>query len=200
MPDENEQTEGTDDATGANDQPNSGEKTSDKLTNEQRKLIDDHVNSFIGQRLDRAKKEWQAEQDTQREKENDAATQERLKEQEKWRELAEGHEAKVKDLEPELEAINATLAQYQETLASILKTRLDALGEKATTAVDNLPGEPDSLEKLQWLEANEDLFKADATPGHGTPPKKGAAIKNSWNQNRQQPAPQEQTDNYTVKI
>jgi len=49
----------------------------------------------------------------------------------------------------------------------LLAAKLKELGEQAQTAVDNLPGDPDALQKLSWLNANDALFSKKSPPDIG---------------------------------
>ena len=80
-------------------------------------------------------------------------------------------------IEPALESAQGQVKLFVEMANSILTKRIDDLGEAAKVAVDKLPGEPDVLEKLNWLTANEELFKQKEVPARGTPPKSGIASK-----------------------
>lgn len=130
-----------------------------QFTEEQQEAID----SIVAKRLKRAKEKWDSDAKEAKEKADQEAEQKRLKEQEEWQKLAEKHEARVTELEPKAEA----LTKYQETVEEMLKARLKELGDEAKTAVEALPGEPDALAKLEWLNANAKLFAKET--GVGTP-------------------------------
>lgn len=78
-----------------------------------------------------------------------------------WQKLADRAAARVKELEKyEVEA-----KAGRELYAAMLKDRLKELGEGAKNAVAHLKTD---LEKLAWLNANEELFATD-TLRVGTP-------------------------------
>jgi hypothetical protein len=149
----------TDDQAGA--QAQSG---APQFTTEQQKQID----RLIAERLKSARAKWDADTKTEADKAKAEAEAAQLKEQQKWQELAEKNEGRVKQLEP----LTGRVEKLEGAVAKLLDAKIEALGDEARTAVDALPGEPGALEKLEWLTANEKLFKRDAdpkTPGGGTP-------------------------------
>ena len=164
----------TDDTTGGK-VSNSGK---DALTSEQQVLIDKHVDGFIDARLKRAKSQWENEQAEEIKKVDEAANTLKLKEEKKFQELISQHEGKISEIEPQLETALAQLAAHTEMAESILAQRYETLGEAAKTATDALPGEPDVLARLNWLTANEELFKTkeQATTPRGTPPQTAAKV------------------------
>jgi len=90
----------------------------------------------------------------------------KLAESQQFKTLAEKLQAQVNETTPRLERLTA----YQEAVKELLKERVKELGDAAKTAVDNLPGEPDELAKLQWLTKNAGLFQGTTTGGGvGTP-------------------------------
>lgn len=163
-------------ANPAGAQAESGQTVS--FTPEQQAAID----KLVGERLSRAQQKWQEQQDAARQKAADEAEAAKLEEQKEFEKLLEKARGKIAELEPlsaQVEAINATLEKYRATVGDILTKRVEALGDTAKNAVDNLPGEPDALAKLQWLNANEALFKAtEASPvTGGTPPRRPAPAR-----------------------
>lgn len=88
------------------------------------------------------------------------AEDKRLADQQEWQTLAEKRQVELDGLKPLQERIEG----YQETVQKILTTRLTEYGETAKVAVENLPGKPDALAQLQWLEANVALFATPRVP------------------------------------
>lgn len=118
----------------------------------------DYLNSLLKKERTEAKKQAQKDFDAQQQK------------------LAEQHEGVVKDLTPKVETLTTQVAAYEAVIVELLDAKIKALGEGAKTAVNALPGSPDSLAKLQWLNANEALFKSQTLgPGNQTKPKPGAS-------------------------
>ena len=151
----------TGDGTGANT-PNAG-NTSVQFTPEQQQ----HIDAAIAERLKRDKEKWESDAKAAEEAARAEAEKERLKQEAKWKELAEQHEARVKELEP----LEAQVAAYAEAVDELLKAKLAELGDAAKKAVEALPGTAGPLEKLSWLTANAELFKAGAGTTPGTPPR-----------------------------
>jgi len=132
----------------------------------------EQVNDLLKKERTDAKKQAQKDFDAQQQKDKEAVEAARLKEQNEWQKLAEQHEAKASELTPQVETLTAKVVAYEAVIVELLDARIKALGDGAKTAVANLPGAPDSLAKLQWLNANEALFKTQTLgPGNQTKPK-----------------------------
>lgn len=157
---------------------NKSDSGGEQLKPEEQALIDKHLEKFIGGRLKQAEAQWQSKQEATQakaEKEaDDAAQAKQLKDDKKYDELITQHETKIADIEPALEAANLKLTDFTTAIEGFLTKRLEELGEAAKTAVDNLPGSPDILAKLNWLTTNEELFKTKEPTPPGTPPRRGA--------------------------
>ena len=133
----------------------------------------DYLNSLLKkERLD-AKKQAQKEFDAVQQQAKESAEAEKLKEQNEWQKLAETHEAKAKELEPQVTTLSEKVATYEAVITDLLTAKIKALGDVAKKAVENLPGAPDALAKLQWLNTNENLFKP-LGPGNQIKPKPAA--------------------------
>ena len=145
----------TGDGTGG-DSPNAGEVT---FSEEQQQ----HIDRLIGDRLTRAKTKWEADLAAAKTKADQDAETAQLAEQEKYKELAGKHQARIAELEP----LEGRMQEYVEAVDGLLAAKIEALGETAKTAVDNLPGDPDALQKLSWLGANEALFGRKGPPDIG---------------------------------
>ena len=127
-----------------------------EFTAEQQTRID----QIIGERLGRARTSWEVAAAAAKTKAESEAEQAKLTEQAEWQKLAEKHQARVTELEP----LEAETAAYAEVIEGMLKAKLKALGDKAQTAVDGLPGDLGALAKLQWLNKNEALFATKPPP------------------------------------
>ncbi len=84
---------------------------------------------------------------------------------------------KLKDTDNEALAEAGKVAQakieaYDAMAEAQLKKRLEVLGEAAKTAVSTLPGNPDILTRIKWLDENEKTFQP-AEPPKGGPKRKG---------------------------
>lgn len=152
MADKDKQNTG--DATGAGDGETAEKVEKVEFTAEQQTALD----VIIGERLTRARTKWDAERTAEDDKAKGAAEKERLEEQAEWQKLAERHESRVVELEP----LEGQMKAYQTAVETMLKARLEALGETAKTAVENLPGDLGVLAQLTWLNANEGLFTRPA--------------------------------------
>ncbi|MFH1605032.1 MAG: hypothetical protein ABIH03_14130, partial [Pseudomonadota bacterium] len=122
-----------------------------------------HIDKLIGDRLTRAKTKWEADLESAKAKAAKDAETARLVEQQQYKELVERHQARIGELEP----LEGRMQAYVEAVDGLLAAKLKELGEQATTAVDNLPGDPDALGKLHWLNANEALFAKTSPPDIG---------------------------------
>lgn len=130
------------------------------------------VDKLVGEARVKARAKAQADAEAKSIKDKEAASQAALVAEKKWQELAEKHEARVKELEP----MEAQAKAYGELVAGMLKDKVKALGDAAKKAVGALPEAMTAIEKLAWLNANEELFKTTGD-GVGTPKRsaKGAA-------------------------
>ena len=133
------------------------------FTPEQQAYLDKLIGKARNDGRESAKKELEAAQ----QKAAQETEEKRLKEQAEWQKLAEGHEAKVKELEPQVTTLTEKVTAYEAKIVELLEAKIKALGEAAKAAVDNLPGSPDTLQKLSWLNANEALFKTTPALGPG---------------------------------
>lgn len=180
----------TADGAGANNKPETGTQPL-TFTPEQQA----HVDKLISGRLGKAKSKWEDELKAQQDKAEQDAEAKRLEEEKEYQKLLDLERGKIAELEPlkgQLEAANNTLEDYRTTVGEILTAKIEALGEAAKTAIENLPGEPDALGQLKWLNANETLFtKTEPIPKGGTPPRGRQPQRQPAQQNnQQQPAQQ----------
>jgi hypothetical protein len=107
------------------------------------------------------KKLRELEADAEKRQQADAdAAKAKLKEQEKWRELAEASEAKLQELEP----LQAKVTQFEALVTEMLEARLTEFGDAGKKAVEALPEGLSDLDKLNWLNANVELFKRPTAP------------------------------------
>ena len=107
------------------------------------------------------------EQNRDREVEADKARQSRLKEQEKFQELATEWETKAVDLQPKLETAEAELVKHQEVLGRYAEAQIEQVPEVFRDVVAKLP----LLERLEWLTANIDKLTKGQPKGVPATPK-----------------------------
>jgi hypothetical protein len=137
------------------------------FTNEQQEL----VNRLVGEARVKAREKAVEDYKIEAEKLAKDAEHEKLIEEEKFKELAETFEAKVRELEP----FKAQAERFDSVIEVMLEKRFKELGEAAKKAVEMLDN---PLAKLEWLEANASLFTAK-NDSIGTPiAPKGAKDEN----------------------
>ena len=145
----------TGDSTGS-EGTNAGEVT---FSTEQQK----HINELLGKTREEARDRAKAEIAREQEKAAKDAEAARLVEEQQYKALAGQYQARIGELEP----LEGRMQAYVEAVDTLLAAKLKELGQPAQTAVDNLPGDPDALEKLRWLNANDALFGKTSPPDIG---------------------------------
>lgn len=131
----------------------------------------EHINKLVGEARVKAREVAKTQHEGDQAKAKEDAEKAALAANQKWQELAEKHEARAKELEP----FEGQAKAYSELIAGMLKDKIKGLGDTAKKAVGALPETLSSLEKLEWLNANEALFQAPGD-GVGTPGSK----KTGW--------------------
>jgi hypothetical protein len=132
------------------------------FTAEQQEL----VNKLVGEARTKAREKAETDAQAALRREKDAAQEAALKAEAKWKELAERHEARVRELEP----LSSQVEAYNKLVDRMLADKVKGLGDTAKKAVEALPGNLSAAEKLAWLDANTELF-AQKGDGVGTPRK-----------------------------
>jgi len=145
----------TGDSTGS-EGTNAGEVT---FSTEQQK----HINELLGKTREEARDRAKAEIAREQEKAAKDAEAARLVEEQQYKALAGQYQARIGELEP----LEGRMQAYVEAVDTLLAAKLKELGQPAQTAVDNLPGDPDALQKLAWLNANDALFMKTSPPDIG---------------------------------
>ena len=130
---------------------------------DERTFSQEDVNRVIGERLMRAKNKWETDLEAAKTKATKDAETARLAEQQEYKKLADQYQARIGELEP----LEGRMQAYVEAVDTLLAAKLKELGQPAQTAVDNLPGDPDALQKLAWLNANNALFAKTSLPDIG---------------------------------
>lgn len=133
-----------------------------EFSEEQQKFVDE----LVGTARVKAREKAQSDFEAQTAKAKTDSEKAALAAEQKWKELAEVHAARVQELEP----LSAQVQAYTTLIEGMLKDRMKALGDAAKKAVGALPEAMSPLEKLSWLNQNEALFKASGD-GVGTPPR-----------------------------
>lgn len=141
----------TGDATGTN----SGDKPAPEVTT----FTKEQVEALVKERLDRAERKA-TEKAT---KDREAAEAAGLAEQQKFKELADKHGAKVAELEPQLATANEKAERYEKALAGYVATLRKTIPANILTLLDKL----DVVDQLEWIGANAD--KVTAPPIQGVP-------------------------------
>lgn len=105
-------------------------------------------------------KEIQAQLSAKEKAEQEAA-EARLKEKEDYKTLASQHEAKVKDLEPKVEALDSEAKRLRGVVEIQLKAARTQVPDHLHSLLDKL----DPVEQLEWIASNADKLKdAPKTP------------------------------------
>lgn len=128
------------------------------FTEEQQAFVDELVGKARVKAREKAEAEFTAQANTSAAEAEEA----RLKAEKQWETLAANAQAKVKELEP----YQAEAVAYRELISGMLKDKVKALGDDAKKAVAGL--NMSDLDKLNWLNANENIFRP-VGDGVGTP-------------------------------
>jgi molecular chaperone GrpE (heat shock protein) len=91
-----------------------------------------------------------------------------LEEQQEYQQLYQAAQARVAELEPQLERLD----RYQQAVETLLEQRMEQLHEAARKAISALPESMGALERLEWVQANHELFTPAANASAGTPVRK----------------------------
>lgn len=133
----------------------------------------EEMENIVRDRLERDRKMREKEQ----EKRAAELEKKQLAENAKWQELAEKTQAELAATKADAERLERVSA----VVTAMYETRLKSLPAPLRKAVESLPVQ-DPLDRMQWLDANEQLFaQAQAVPdinagsGGGSKPSPGAA-------------------------
>jgi len=116
---------------------------------EERMFTQAELDEVIKNRLAREKANHEAELVSQAESIMQEMQQDTLQEQEKYRELYES-------IKHKLDPLQARAAAYEAYFESVLDSKLKTLGKPAEKATAHLTS---AFDKLNWLEANSELFE-----------------------------------------
>lgn len=138
------------------------------------------INKLVGDARIKSRAKAEAEFKAQQSKATEEAERANLAAKDEWQKLSATHEARVKELEPLVDQVKA----YGELVAGMLKDRVKELGDNAKKAVDALPESMSAIERLAWLNKNDELFQEDSETNRalGTPrgKKKTVSDKDPW--------------------
>jgi hypothetical protein len=131
-----------------------------EFTPEQQAVVDE----LVGKARTKAREKATAEQEAITAKAKKDAETAALVENQKWQELAETSQERIKALEPLEQKVKA----YEEMVVEMLKGEVKKYGDSAAKALNDLPGTTSAIEKLEWLKKNQELFQVSGD-GVGTP-------------------------------
>lgn len=124
-----------------------------------------HIDKIIGSRLAQQKRQLDAQAKKEKERAQEEAEAEALREQEKFQQLAEKHEAKIERLEPELETVTGERDRYKEALEAQLETIRGDLPDYIITLLDKM----DPVDQFEYIAENADTLKKKKDPFPDTP-------------------------------
>jgi len=146
------------------------------FSEEQQSFVDD----LVGRARVKAREKAEADAAAHISKDREVAERAALIAEKKWQELAEMHQARVKELEP----FEASAKEYGKLVENMLEVKVKALGKAAKKAMEALPDSMTVTDKLAWLNENEELFQATGdgvgTPARSTAKKPGGDVKAAW--------------------
>lgn len=147
-------------------EPIEGQENEIVFNDEQQKFIDKLIGSARVKARELAKAEFEAAAE-------DATAETERKElaaSAEFEKLAQMHATRVTELEP----FEAEATAYRTLITGFLKDRVKVLGDAAKKAVGALPEGLSDLDKLNWLDANQELFSVEGPSGArvGTPARK----------------------------
>lgn len=172
--------QGTGDATGTN----GGETVTFDEAQQAR------LDQIIAERLDRERKKWEQRVADEKRRAEEAAEEQRLKEQEEYKALAEKKAARVEELSAQVETLEPEIERYKNALEAQLAAVRDGLPEHILALLDRL----DPVEQIEYLADNSEHLRArngagvppspdpsgDQTVDDATRRRKSARVRNYW--------------------
>lgn len=146
--------QGTGDATGTN----GGETVTFDEAQQAR------LDQIIAERLDRERKKWEQRVADEKRRAEEAAEEQRLKEQEEYKALAKKRATKVEELSAQVENLEPEIERYKNALEAQLAAVRDGLPEHILALLDRL----DPVEQIEYLADNSEHLRA--RNGAGVPP------------------------------
>ena len=142
--------------------------------NDEKTFTQSELNDLVGSARVKAREKAEEEFNQRLADKEKDATETALKKQDKWQELAEQYEQKVLELEP----MEARVESFNEVITTMVDDLLKVFGDSAVKAVEMLD---DPLARLNWLNANKDLFESAEGASLGSPraPKAKSGKKSS---------------------
>lgn len=131
---------------------------------EEKTFTQEELNTLIGEARIKAREKAKSEFSAQSTKDKEAAERSMMASKEEWQKLAATHEARVTELEPLEQRVQA----YETVIDGMLVAKVKELGDNAKKAVAGLPEAMSPLGKLEWLNDNSNLFES-IEPIVGTP-------------------------------
>ncbi len=95
-----------------------------------------HIDRMVGERLKRAQEKWHADLEAKSEAEKKATEAKRLKDEQKWQELAQTQEAKANEAEANLEQVKEQLTRANKVVEQLVESRKKSLPETMLKALD----------------------------------------------------------------
>lgn len=120
------------------------------VTFESQEAFQQRVDEMLKDRLEREK----AKRATAATKAREAAEAQALEAQGKYKELAAAAQARVAELEPQVETLSGKVTEYEEALTSLLVEEKKNVPEWARSLLDNL----NPAQQLKYIAANRDRF------------------------------------------
>jgi hypothetical protein len=121
-----------------------------------------HIDRMVGERLKRAQEKWQADLEAKNEAERKAGEAKRLKDEQKWQELAQAQEVKATEAEASLAKAREQLARANKVIEGLVESRKKGLPEAMLKTLDGR----DIYDQLEL--ANAFIESLPAQPANGS--------------------------------
>ncbi|MCL4806129.1 MAG: hypothetical protein KJ046_17685 [Anaerolineae bacterium] len=128
-----------------------------------------HIDKLVGERLTRAQEKWKADLEAKGQTDAKAAEARRLKDEQRWQELATSQEAKAAEAEQKLAAAAEQLERANAVVEGLVEARKRDLPDAILKALDGR----DIYDQLQLATAFAEAMPAQA----GGPAQRTAATK-----------------------
>ncbi len=128
-----------------------------------------YIDKLVGERLKRAQEKWMADLEAKGEAEKKSAEAKRLKDEQKWQELAQAQEVKAAEAEGKLATAQEQLERANKLVEGLVESRKKGLPEAMLKALDGR----DIYDQLEI--ANAFLEAMPTQPPSGAVPQRQAA-------------------------